>query len=137
MIASDKDRLLSYAAKRARLRPSYLGWIFARYIELENSSAYELGKILGAETNDLSRIELCLKPREEFFADDVKQIASKFNVNPGELARVIRLVEAVEAMTSLDNEKISMETGFLLAARAREGEKLEHEEDLADDESKS
>jgi hypothetical protein len=113
------ERLLAYTAQRAKARPEYLAWMLARYVECEHISEEELAQRLGIATRDLPHLALCLRPRADHFADDVRQISAKFNLNPAVLATVVRLVESVEALAARDAGEGSADAGILMAARRR------------------
>jgi hypothetical protein len=119
MTRSHHERLLAYTAQRAKARPEYLAWVLARYVELEHISEGELAQRLGIAAHDSPHLALCLRPRTEHFADDVRQISAKFNMNPTLLATVVRLVESVEALATGDAREKSADAGLLMAARAR------------------
>jgi hypothetical protein len=111
--------LLARAAGRAATRPEYLGWILARYAEVEAKSDEQVAEMLGASVQDLYRLRLCLRPRLESFAADVQQIAGKFELDAGDLARVIRHVEALEGMKEDREDGAASQVGLMMAARAR------------------
>jgi hypothetical protein len=113
------DRLLAHTAQRAKARPEYLASVLERYVELEHLSAEQLARRLGITAHDLPRLALCLRPRTDHFADDVRQISTKFNINPAVLATVVRLVESAEALATRDAGQAQTEFGLLMAARAR------------------
>ena len=113
------ERLLAYTAQRAKARPEYLAWVLEWYVELEHISAKELAQRLGITAHDLPHLALCLRPRADHFADDVRQISIKFNINPAVLATVVRLVESAEALATGDAGQAQTEFGLLMAARAR------------------
>jgi hypothetical protein len=119
MTHSRHERLLDYAAQRAKARPDYLGWVLARYIEQEHISEAELATRLGIAPHDLPRLELCLRPRAEHFADDIRQISTKFHVDATALAGIVRLVESIETLAATHPTMLSAEAGLLMAARAR------------------
>lgn len=127
MTLSDDNRLLAHAARRTRFHPAYLGWILHRYGELENRSADDLAKLLGISALDLSRLSLCLRPRTDHFADDIKQIREKFHMDAAALAGVIRLVESVEAIATLPTDTEAPGSGLLMAARARKKQRTRQE----------
>ena len=95
MTPSRKERLMAYAAQRACANPEYLGWVLTRYAGLEHITEEALAQRLGLQGRDLPHLALCLRPRAEHFADDVRQIGAKFNIDPATLAAVVRLVESV------------------------------------------
>jgi hypothetical protein len=113
------DRLLAYTAQCAKARPEYLAWVLERYVELEHLSAEELARRLGITAHDLLHLALCLRPRTDHFADDVRQISIKFNINPAVLATVVCLVESAEALATRDTGQAQTEFGLLMAARVR------------------
>jgi hypothetical protein len=113
------DRLLAYAAQHAKARPEYLGWVLAQYIEREQISEDQLARYLRIAGQDLPHLALCLRPRAEHFADDVRQISAKFHIDSAVLATVVRLVESVEALAARDAGEGSADSGLLIAARAR------------------
>jgi hypothetical protein len=113
------ERLLDYAAQRAKARPDYLGWILARYVERERISEAELATRLRCAPPDLPRLALCLRPRAEHFAEDIRQIGAKFHIDATALAGVVRLVESFEALGPTNSTMLSAEAGLLMAARTR------------------
>jgi hypothetical protein len=113
----EKAAILMRAARRASARTEYLGWLLARYRQIENCSEPELAKRLGVSTADFPRMALCLRPRSKHFAADVSEIAEKFGLDNSELAAVVRLVEAAEAIQALPPS--ARDAGLLMAARAR------------------
>ena len=113
------ERLLDYAAQRAKARPDYLGWVLTRYIEREHVSEAELATRLGITPHDLPRLALCLRPRAEHFADDIRQISTKFHLDATALAGIVRLVESIETLAATHSTMLSAEAGLLMAARAR------------------
>jgi hypothetical protein len=112
----DDASLLQNAATRATTRPEFLGWVLARYAELEKLAEDSLRQEWGISTNDWSRLQLCLRPRANAFLQDVTQIAAEFRLDRGALAAIVRRVDAVEILRT--NEQPGG-VGSLLAARAR------------------
>ena len=119
MTRSYDDRVLAHAAGRAKAHPHYLGWVLARYRELEKLSERELVEALGATSPDVPRLSLCLRPRTDHFAADIEQISIKFNLDAVALAKIVRFVESIEAMTPPETGTVSGEAGLLMAARTR------------------
>lgn len=119
MTLSYEARVLARAANRAKVHPDYLGWILARYRELEKVSEHTLVDLLGTTSRDLPRLELCLRPRGNHFTEDIRQISAKFNVDTAALAKIVRLVESVEVMAATGARAVSTESGLLMAARTR------------------
>jgi hypothetical protein len=123
------DRLLEYAAQRAGTRPEYLGWVLARYVEREHIPEGELATRLGITSHDLPRLALCLRPRAEHFADDVRQISTKFHIDATALAGIVRLVESLETLAATHPTKPSADAGMLMAARARKRSRQTQEDE--------
>ena len=115
----DQTTLLARVARRASQRPDYLGWVFGLYSRAEGATEQDFCTRLGISTLDFQRLHLCLRPREQSFAVGVAQITAKFELDAGELARIIRHVEAMEAMKQESGECELEDVGLLLAARAR------------------
>jgi hypothetical protein len=113
------ERLLEYAAHRAKSRPDYLGWILTRYIEREHISEAELATRLAITPHDLPRLALCLRPRAEHFVDDIRQISTKFHIDATALAGIVRLVESIETLAASNPGTLAADAGLLMAARAR------------------
>src|SRR5437016_3812818 len=120
MTPSADDTTLARTARRAQARPQYLGWVFARYGKLQHVSEENLADTLGVTPRDWLRLGLCLRPRDTHFADDVRQISTRFKADPVVLAQVVRLVESASAMSAEEKQTPTAEEGMLLAARARE-----------------
>jgi hypothetical protein len=119
MTRPQHERLLAYTAQRAKARPEYLAWVLARYVEREHLSEGELEQRLGIAAHDLPHLALCLRPRTDHFADDVRQISARFNIDPSVLATIVRLVESLEALAAGNVPEASESAGLLMAARAR------------------
>jgi hypothetical protein len=116
----ERARLLQIAAARATIRPEFLGWVLARYAELEKLSGNGLRREWRVSTSDWFRLQLCLRPRPEAFLQDVTQIATEFDLDRGAIAAVVRRVDAVEVLRM--NEQPGA-PGSLLAARTRKKKK--------------
>ena len=109
--------IFDYAALRAGEDPAYLGWCVRRYQAAERVSPAMLAAQLGGRVESLSRLSLCLRPRPESFAADVRAIARYHSIDEAALARIIRLSEALATMQTSGGDATK---GLLLAARARE-----------------
>ncbi len=114
-----KSSVFELATRRVRARPEYLGWVLARFIESEHKTDKELADFLSTSVDNLNRMGLCLRPRSEFFAEDVSQIARKFGVKVADLASIARHVEVLEGMRDERAEESSTRLGLMMAARAR------------------
>jgi hypothetical protein len=126
MRESSPDSLLVRAARRARVRPQFMAWIFARYEDLEGYDASDLRKTLRVSTADWPKLALCLRPRHDNFAADIRAIASRFRCDASVLANVVRLSEAGNVMQRGEAE--GNRPGLLIAARKRPKHK-DHEAD--------
>lgn len=117
--------LLARAARRAAEWTDYLAWVFGRYAETERVNEQEFCAILHVSAADFQRLCVCLRPRHDNFIKDLEQISAKFELDADELARIVRHVEATEAMKQATGKQVVEEVGLLLAARARgKGKKL-------------
>jgi hypothetical protein len=127
-----EELLRRRAAERARLRPEYLGWILARYEEIEGVDELKLRKQLDVSPEQWNSLHLCLRPRPKYFLKDVSAIAKDCQVSRDVLAMVVRRVDAVEVLrpTQVDPDEIYVErpertqanpegAGSLMAARTR------------------
>jgi hypothetical protein len=126
------ERLLDHAAQRAKARPDYLGWVLARYIERKCISEAELATRVGSTPHDLPRLALYLRPRAEHFADDIRQISTKFHIDATALAGIVRLVESLETLAATNPTMLSAEAGLLMAARARKHPRQVHDDESHD-----
>ncbi len=120
MTPEEQARLLQHAAARATTRPEFLGWVLARYAELEKMGDDVLRQQWLVSTSDWPRVQLCLRPRAEAFLQDVTQIANEFHLDRGALAAIVRRVDAVAVLQA--NEQPGA-AGSLLAARTRKKRK--------------
>ncbi|MCI0457638.1 MAG: hypothetical protein L0Z62_11760 [Gemmataceae bacterium] len=116
MKPDDAAHLLDRAAARARTRPDFLGWVLARYQDLESLREANVQEQLGVSAEDWPRLQLCLRPRADRFLPDLTQIAQAFSIDRGALAAIIRRVDAVEAVRVREEPG---QAGSLLAARTR------------------
>jgi hypothetical protein len=114
---SNNAELLARAATRTATRPEFLGWVLDRFVHLEDLSNAELAKRLTLNSVDFARLALCLRPRDQHFESDIREICRKFSIESQPLAEVIRLVDSVHTMAS--TMTVSSKPGILMAARAR------------------
>jgi hypothetical protein len=94
-----------------------MAWIFARYEDLQRYDSSHLRKTLGVSAADWPRLALCLRPREDNFAADIRAIASRFRCDASVLANIVRLSEAGDVMRR--GETQAEHPGLLIAARKR------------------
>ena len=109
------ERLIKLAAERAAERRNHLAWVFAQYMASQAISLPALAAELGCSEAVMPRLALCLRPRSNWFADDVTAIAAEFAAESAVLARIVRHVDALEAMAVGTKTK----NGVLMAARKR------------------
>lgn len=119
MTPQQETQLLAYAASRAQARPEYLAWVLARYVEREHLSEDDLATSLGITHRELVHLGLCLRPRADHFADDIRQVSTKFAIDAAALATIVRLVESVETLAARATGEDATASGLLVAARAR------------------
>jgi hypothetical protein len=84
------------AARRAIDRPFFLAGALHTYQEENGLSDTELADFLGCRPEDLPRLALCRQPVESSFLKDVTHLASRFGLNGGRLAALIRDIEVSE-----------------------------------------
>lgn len=111
-----KPRHLAHAVKRAAKRPEFMASVFARYCAAERVDEEQLVSLLNCSEQDYLRLSLCRTSRQPS-ADDLRQLAAFAGTDPHALARVVRRVEAVEAMKA-GAKAVAQST--LIAARERE-----------------
>ncbi|MER3439574.1 MAG: hypothetical protein C4346_19365 [Chloroflexota bacterium] len=111
------------AARAAERRPAFLASVFAAYRAAEHLDEHGLARILKIPPEQVCGLALCLRPRPEFFAEDVQRIAERFHVAPQTLAEIIRHVEAVAAI-----QAAGMGEGQIAAA-ARDAEEAPSEDE--------
>ncbi len=122
-----EEHLIELAAERAAERRNHLAWVFSHYMASRGISPAALAAELGCGEAVMPRLALCLRPRSECFADDVTAIATKFAVESPVLARIVRHVDALEAMAVGGKTK----RGMLMAARKRRTRKADKDDDAS------
>ena len=90
--------------------------MLARYEALERIREDRLRERLGIAPDEWPRLQLCLRPRPDWFLPDVTQIAQAFGMDRVALAALIRRVDAVEVVRGREEPGGA---GSLLAARTR------------------
>ena len=97
--------------------PFYMGWHFARYLELKGVNAVDLGKELGCLPETINSMALCRSPRQPpHFRDDIERVADRFQVRADKLMNVVRF------------SQVASKEPALLAARDRETDEGEDRE---------
>jgi hypothetical protein len=111
--------VMKVMAAKAAGHHAYLGWALALYQRAERATDADLASLLGADEVTLRRLSICLRPREDAFAADVRTVAEDLGLNPGPLAMLIRHADAVAAMQAPTGSAEG--PGQLLAARFKTG----------------
>lgn len=111
--------VMKVMAAKAAVHPAYLGWVLALYQRAERATDADLASLLGSDEMTLRRLSICLRPREDAFAADVRTVAENLGLNPGPLALLVRHADAVAAMQA--PTKSAEGPGQLLAARFKTG----------------
>jgi hypothetical protein len=94
------DDLLRKAAQRASRRPHFLAAVLRAYQELQGMDEKQLADELDCRPADLPRLGLCRRPTSEpgAFRQDVERIAASCGVSALALARLVRTVDAAQAL---------------------------------------
>jgi transcriptional regulator with XRE-family HTH domain len=118
---------LSTAARRSSERKWTLGHVLEKYRQFENKSSEELAMELGCSLETLEWLELCSRPNEDTFAEDLNAIAERFNVDPNGLASVIRHAESLGVFAARQEDGQAVrETRLMLAAWDRDSDDEEN-----------
>jgi len=111
-------RWLASAAVESANHGWALGSVLKQYQEIEELTSQELADDLGCSPTTLRWICLCRRPAKNRFAEDVSQIAARFNIDLSRLVAALRRVEVVSALR--DGLPIDADDSeLLLAARDR------------------
>lgn len=114
-MSAEEEGLLKRAADRAAQRPAYMAWVLSQYVSNQGISPTELVAELRSSQRATTSLALCLRPRPDRFVDDVNAMTAKFGVDGVTLARIVKHVEAIEAMAG----RSAAASGTLMAARVR------------------
>jgi len=117
---AERDRLLAWAARRARERESLMASALASYQRLHQLDDAGLAAWLGCSVPALADLALCLRPAGEAmsFRPDVERIAAHTGASSGRLARLLRETDTVTALRAAPGEP-QADQGVLKAARDR------------------
>ena len=110
---------LGLAAQRSAERSFTLGLLLREFSQVERLSREQLASLLSCEVETLDWLSLCYRPLPERFGEDVSRIAERFQIDPTQLAQLIRRAEAVAAVRRTARPQEEM---LLLAARDRDEE---------------
>jgi len=120
---AERDRLLAWAARRARGRDSFIASDLAAYQERHRLDEAQLAAWLGCATRALANLALCRRPRADApsFRVDVERIAGYVGVRGDRLARLLRETGVIAALRAAPvDPSAPAEHGFLMAARDRQ-----------------
>jgi hypothetical protein len=118
---SDQQQGLSRAAERSRRSPAFVASLFERW---EKAFETTVAASLGVDSAQINSLGLCLRPREDHWAQDIDEIASACGLEPGKLGAMLRqalVAERLAASPPLGD----VVDGRLLAARDRDEDKEE------------
>ena len=106
---------LKRISERAAWEPFFLAGALMSYKDENGLDDAALAAYLGCAVDDLPRLSLCRRPSEGAFMKDISHLATRFRLNGGRLAALIRHVEVLEDLRA---------TGVpaSMAARDREDE---------------
>jgi hypothetical protein len=109
---------LTTAAKRAVDHQWTVGSVLDEYKALEGIDDAALCTQLQCTREQLQKLALCRRPREDHYADDVTRIANHLSVDARGLAPVLRRVEVLGTLRRGARSAVATEA-TLLAARDR------------------
>jgi hypothetical protein len=95
----DLTLLRSRAALMTATNPAFLGSVLARYQQIEGLDPEGIARYLRVSAHRLDALALCRLPRPNHFAEGIDSIATRFDVDPLALARMLREVAAIEALS--------------------------------------
>jgi len=128
--APETTRHLARLAEKLRADPAYMaGTLFAFQMQEKLDDA-ELARSLKLQLDQLPRLALCKRPlpRNDSFAEQVRQIANYSGADPVTLVQIIRQVDSLEQMKNLpsttqmvtQNSALPSPSGLVAAARDTE-----------------
>lgn len=136
---------LSQLAAKLRENHEFMAWILATYQRIEHIDGNHFIAQLRITPEMFVRLALCKcpNPNSDTFASQVRKIASYTNIDPTDLANVIRQVDSQNALLKLPrrSEEINRSerkySARLLAATRDKTEKEESENGERNNESES
>lgn len=134
-INTDQLRLL---ATRLKENHDFLAWTLSTYQQKEHIDDERLIAHLKTTPEMLVRLALCKcpNPNSSAFASQIREISAYTNIDPIDLAYIIRQVDSLEILSKIPNKESPQAVGRLasgLLAAARD--KLDVEEDEPKDSS--
>ncbi len=118
---SDQQQHLSRAAERSRRSPAFVASLFGQW---EKAFETTVAASLGADDVKVVSLGLCLRPREDHWAEDIEEIARACGLESGKLAALLRQALAAERLAA-SPPLGDVVDGRLLAARDRDEDKEE------------
>ncbi len=117
----DDAALLRRAAARAEHRSGFLASALLPYARADSLNDLQLASHLGCRPGELPLLLLCRRPGGEGLERRaaVEALAARFGLDPVRLADVLRLADAVDALSEMP---AATGAGLLAAARDREAE---------------
>lgn len=110
---------LERLADMASARPGLMSGLMLLYREQEGMDDTQLADFLECAVEALPRLALCRRPRQApDFRGDIEAIAAHSGSNASRLARLVRSVEAAQAMTGAPQRMST--SSLLMAARDHE-----------------
>jgi hypothetical protein len=128
MESNETAPLLRYAAKRIAHNRFFLARYLNEFRASRGITEGELARFLGCSPVLLPKLALCRRPDPDSpgFRADVERIAAAFDMPPGHLVRLIREVDALEALKDTGTKKQGVPDGLLAAARDDEDSDSSH-----------
>ena len=114
--AEHTARIRANTARRVATDPEFVASQLSLYREAEHRTPEMVAEELGISLATLDRLALCLRPRPETFAADVRTIAAHVGAHVGKLANILRRAEVAAAMRAGGGDG---SRGVLMAARKR------------------
>lgn len=109
---------LGTAVRRSHGEAGMLGYVFARYRELEDRTEVALATELGCTLDALQWMSLCRRPLGEALSEQASTIAERFSVKLRPLVHVLRRVDVLDALS----ERRGSHGGNTLRMAARDDE---------------
>lgn len=118
---AERDRLLAWAARRAREREAFMASALASYQGLHRLDDAGLAAWLGLPESALADLALCLRPAASSpsFRADVERIAVHVGASGQRLAKLLREADTVTALRAAPAGDPEADAGILKAARDR------------------
>lgn len=138
MIRRSAHKLMERFAQRLRSDSQFMSYALSLYQEQEGLSAEELAEEIGAMPAILTRLALCKRPDpgSPQFAQQVREIADYTLIDEGQLANLLRQVDAVERLTKRPSQMTHQQAETELAhplsgllAAARDRDQPEHDQE--------